>query len=143
MTSRLIAIDPGKKSGLASFADGKLTHASRFDGDTGPPAQVAGLNVRVVVEIPCEEKKPRTDRQSASVDDLIALAFRAGYAAGKCACIVPPQKVKPISWKGNQPKDVCHAKARKLLSADEAAIFDRCGPDERDAIALGLWALNR
>lgn len=52
----------------------------------------------------------------------------------------------PHEWKGNLPKDICHARALSKLDAAERDAIEpqrsvRKRGDVHDAVALGLWAI--
>lgn len=51
--------------------------------------------------------------------------------------------VTPRAWKANVPKDVHHARVEGLLIAEELVVWRTCDIDQRDAVALGLWACGR
>ena len=136
----LLAIDPGKKTGVATYAHGILIEATTIDGDLyrAPPKRPPGL---VVCEKP-EMRYAGTGRK-APAGDLITLAIRAGMAVAMLGGGANVEWVTPGRWKGSLPKEVHHDRVRRALSPAEGAIFDRSGPDARDAIGLGAWYLTR
>lgn len=136
----LIAIDPGKKTGVATFDHGLLVEATTLDGDLWrkPPAKAPDL---VICEKP--EMRYQGTGRKAPAGDLITLAIRAGWAAALLGGGAAVKWVTPSKWKGSLPKDVHHDRIRRALSPAEGKIFDRAGPDARDAIGLGAWYLTR
>lgn len=136
----LLAIDPGKKTGLATFAHGILIEAMTVDGDAWkkPPTKPPGL---VVCERP--ELRYQGTGRKAPAGDLITLAIRAGQAVACYGGGAPVEWTTPARWKGSVPKDVHHDRIRRALGPGEGEIFDRVGPDARDAIGLGAWYLTR
>lgn len=131
----LTAIDPGIRTGVAWFIDGKLVNVQQCKDE---PVAVSRL---VVIECPEYQKGRR-----CSPNDLITLARRVGrweervrIAGGKCVL------VKPSEWKGSVPKRVHHARILARLEADERDVLETSsvGPDAMDAIGIGLWYLGR
>ena len=53
-------------------------------------------------------------------------------------------RTSPSQWKGNVPKHIHHARVGAALDpVDRARVrWDYLGPDARDAVALGRWALG-
>jgi hypothetical protein len=130
---RLIAIDPGKHSGLAVFEDGTLVEARSFDGDRPPYGRQCA---RLVVEV------PSPGDQRAPVTDLLVLARRAGLAAGRVLVTGALEFVPARRWKGNVPKATMHD---RILAALEGRERDLLGKDGNvlDAVGLGLYVLDR
>jgi hypothetical protein len=133
----LLAIDPGKVTGLALFRRGRLVAANAADGDTlwtlRPPCTVD----QVIVERPCARM---SDRGVRKINDLLALAIRAGRAAAPFGDSVT--WIRPEGWKGELPKNVAAGRYLKCLDPEELLLV----PDDhnvRDAIGLGLYALGR
>lgn len=133
---RLGAVDPGKKAAVAVFVSGVLQAVAQFDGDD--PGAIDDLNLDDLV---CE--RPHSGIGRATVDDLIVLALRAGLICARIARHLRPRWVQPSTWKGQQSKAACHAKARKVLTPIEQVLFDSVGEDGKDAVSLGLWTLGR
>jgi hypothetical protein len=146
----LLTIDPGADSGWAYFSS---TIEITACGLVYEPSRVwVGLPhpQRVVIERPAIYAH---GRQKARPADVITLALRAGEWAGFCRAegLPRPEYVEPAEWKGQVGKDVCHARAWARLSERERSRVDAAvrglSPGVRhnvlDAVALGLWAVQR
>jgi hypothetical protein len=100
-------------------------------------------NVAVVVELP----QTRSGAGTVPANDLITLAMRAGRIAGICSawgCLQPVRTVWPATWKGQLPKDVMWSRIARSLRPDELPTWAALKTgDGRDAVGLGLWALQR
>lgn len=135
----LLAIDPGKVTGLALFREGLLVAANAANGDTlwSRGSGFTPVDVdEIVIERPCD----RPGKNRATINDLIALAIRAGRAAGPWGASVT--WYTPVRWKGNLPKEVCWKRACTRLSPQEQALVSD-DHNVRDAVALGLYHLRR
>ncbi len=132
----LVAIDPGKSTGIAIFSDRELVHVIACDGDA-PPTRGE------VDEIVCEI--PHTGEGRATKGDIIKLAVRAGMAIGSFRCVGAPtlRLVTPNDWKGNLPKAVSHKRIRAKLTEAEIALLRGLPHDSWDAVGIGLWALGQ
>lgn len=136
-----IAVDPGASTGRAFWI---RDPADRWVY-IGPSCSVRPASAVVVWERP-EQRQARGPRdRAAPVDDLVTLAFRAGVAVQALGIQdVTIVDVKPSVWKGQLPKGVTHARVRADLSAWERAHFDALlTDDDRDACAMGAWAVGR
>jgi hypothetical protein len=139
----LLAIDPGKVTGLALFREGVLAACNATDGDRiwstwdGPGKGPISIPVdRVVIERPAMRGTDGRNR----INDLIALAIRVGRAAGPWGASVT--WVRPEQWKRQLPKELAARRFLALLSAQERELVP---PDHnvQDAVGLGLYALGR
>jgi len=157
----LIAIDPGKATGVAVF-DGSDPDLP-FDGDRLKFADVCTFeDCRRVIEesAPLRQSKPAGDciievpqvyqgqQQKGDQNDLIALAVMVGKYA-ECAkenrFVV--KLVKPREWKGQLPKDVCWRRVRETLTPHELSQIPKLPKTKahnmHDAIGLGTWFQKR
>ena len=87
-------------------------------------------------------------RSKADPSDILKLARDAGEWGGIYKVLVALVRyVEPAEWKGQLPKDVCHARMWLKLSEEEKAIVDAAcrglAPSKRhnvlDAVAIGVW----
>lgn len=136
----LCAVDSGKDSGFAIFADGELVSACLRqlpkDGTTASNFQAA------VVEIP--------DRIRVNPKSIIKLALNAGawlqYFGGYGR---PVEAIEASAWKASTDPDIL---ARRILACLTPAELARVPKTKSalgynhnvvDAIGLGLWRLGR
>lgn len=135
----LLAIDPGRVTGLALFRDGVLVAANTEHGDRiWSSKRLLCPDVDAVVI----ERPVSRGGRGAPGDDLIALAIRAGRAAGPWGDRV--RWVRPDEWKGNLPKDLCWRRVSAALTQEEQRIADSTDDHNvRDAIGIGLYTLRR
>ncbi len=136
-------------SGWAVWSRGELADAGR----SRPPRLLEYMGPAVVVI-----ERPRHypgSKIKARVDDLLDSAIEAGrlagrYESGLCAV----ELITAPNWKGQAPKHVTQARARRALSASELELVEErilrdCKRDKRkasdvwDAIGIGLWRLGR
>lgn len=144
MTDHLIAVDPGKKTGVARFESGRLVEAY-----VAEPAALLERKIypppRVVIENPRWYPYDHKD-----VNDLLDLAVLVGryqqHFAGQGAQV---ELVWPRTWKGTAPKKVTNMRALAALSPEELAVVPLrprakdVDNNVADAIGLGLWKLGR
>jgi len=136
----LLSIDPGKHAmAWAVFKEGTL-HACGLGN--------SALHVKsydpthVVIEL------PQVYRQSKNPNDLVDLAFRAGFWAHTFnEPGVEFETVWPHDWKGSRPKSVDNRATRKDMTEAELKLLPDL-PDGKlhnviDAIGIGLWKLGR
>ena len=132
----LLAIDPGAKQGWAVFAGGVLVAVGKG------AAPMRAIDVLVI-----ERPESRGGRTNTPVDDLITLAIRAGETVGRHRAHLHPagtvRWATANEWKGQTPKPISHGRAIKALTPDERALVEGVGPDALDAVAIGLWYLER
>lgn len=137
----LIAIDPGRNSGVASFRGGCLAWCGCFNVERDDPFDHVE-HKRLIIEIPLYSG------QTAGKDPqaLIALAVCAGRWIERVQA-VRVTEVYPSQWKGNVPKETHNARVLDKLAADERALVPSLPPSKLhnviDAIGLGLFALGR
>jgi len=144
---KVIAIDPGKDSGVAVFIDCVLQHVALVDWDA--PIEVTrvavpGGNV-VICEVPQSYRMGAASRHS-----LLTLSFRAGYLVG----LLRPEAFKlvtPQEWKGQTPKRIQQVRTAAVLLTQEHVVLMsamRDIPESKqhnvwDAVGIGLWYLRR
>lgn len=164
----LLAVDPGIRGcGVAAFDGGRLLHAayvkSRYA--TGNRAEEAADMARAVArwcsdlalsprELVVEWPRVYADmirRGSKHVagkdpNDLLPLA---GVDGALAALFVGCRATSyaPSEWKGQMPKEVCHARTRLRLDSAEVVIYvgltKVLDHNARDAVGLGLHHLGR
>jgi hypothetical protein len=144
---RIISLDPGAVTGYAVFEDKVLVSAGYVQLSKGqrPPPQEPGTGL--VIEIP---RVYPGARQEAPPNDLIRLALRAGWLQGVYNALLQ-EEVYPADWKGQLPKDICHARILTLLSKDELQVLENTkgkraktlNHNMLDAVGIGLWYLQR
>lgn len=144
----LVAIDPGKMTGLAIFAvDGFLLFA--IAGTEERCLALLGASLCVggdcIIEVP--QVYPG-QQQKGDQNDLINLAVMVGrYADRATACGFHVKLVKPREWKGQLPKDVCWQRVRETLKPFELDIMEKLPKSKahnmHDAIGLGTWFQKR
>ncbi len=143
----VIAIDPGKVTGFAHFEDGVLVFANVCTEEECL-VQIATLRLPAgdcIIEVP--QVYPG-QQQKGDQNDLIGLAVEVGkYAARATAVGFHVKLVKPSTWKGQLPKDVCWLRVSETLTPYELTRVARL-PKSRahnmhDAIGLGTWFQKR
>jgi len=155
---RLLTIDTSTRgSGWAVWIDGALSVCGR-----GTPPEYAYQDDfclvpfnEVVIEVPRHYPASKAKPQ---VNDLIALAVEAGRLQGTYESIeearVAVRLITAPEWKGQCPKAVTEARARRELWTKEvmtatSCIEEDCKRDKRkasdvwDAIGIGLFILGR
>ena len=141
--NKLIAIDPGNKTGVAIFS---LWHTRLLWAGTCRPEQGHKFidlaeDACIYAEIP---KIYPTGRSPASPNAIIKTALHLGLFVGPL--IVKAKEInylEPAKWKGQVPKAIHQSKIAEALDPKERDIWDLMGPDARDAIGIGLFALKR
>lgn len=163
----LVAIDPGKVTGVAFFAGSARPLPPRdalFDreGDLVSATVCTEEQCLIFIEnaAPIRHGKSAGDciievpqvypgqQQKGDQNDLIKLAVMVGrYVDRATACGFRVKLVKPREWKGQLPKDVCWQRVRKTLSAlelgNKAKIPKSQAHNMHDAIGLGTWFQKR
>ena len=141
----LVAIDPGKVTGVAVFQDGVLHRA------TACSLEECRLFIENEQPGDCIIEVPQIypgQQQKGDQNDLINLAVTVGrYADLAIACGFRVKLVKPREWKGQLPKDVCWNRVRETLTSLELGNMEKV-PKSRahnmhDAIGLGTWFQKR
>jgi hypothetical protein len=148
----LVAIDPGKTTGVAVFLGDVLHLAMVCDEEQ--------CLMHIENYAPVRQGKPAGDciievpqvypgqQQKGDQNDLIKLAVMVGrYADRATACGFCIKLVKPREWKGQLPKDVCWKRVRETLTSFELTKLAKL-PKSRahnmhDAIGLGTWFQKR
>ncbi len=141
----LIAIDPGKVTGIAVFQVGLLFRATVCSLKEALLFIEQGKSGDCIIEVP--QVYPG-QQQKGDQNDLINLAVVVGrYAEQATACGFRVMLVKPREWKGQLPKDVCWQRVRETLSTIELARMDKVPKSKahnmHDAIGLGTWFQKR
>lgn len=148
----LLAIDPGKCTGWALFDGATLlvcgVTSIEEERCTASTLLRNGEVDEFVIELP---QIYRASLSKGDPNDLIKVAVEVGgwkerARARKGVAVSTP---KPLTWKGNVPKPVHHARCLAVLSEAERVAS---GPVAKkntqrenmwDAIALGLWKRGR
>jgi hypothetical protein len=146
----LIAIDPGKTTGIALFRDNVLINA--FAGPSSeilksPPPNAYELPIRSTAVI----ENPRwTPMRGVDPNDLLDLSRLVGrfedyYTRAGHAVVL----VTPMQWKGSVKKSIHNRRVLELLTAHETMLLPKrprandFDNNMVDAIGLGLWKLGR
>ncbi len=133
----LVAVDPGKTTGIAVFHDGEIIDAFKVKD----PINTRWVWPRHPPELAVIEIPRIYPRGHPRPQNIVTLALNAGYLAG---CFSKHQLVFPRDWKGTRPKDVCRRLSMSLLSDEERRIMTGVKDDNVwDAIGIGLWRLRR
>jgi hypothetical protein len=156
----LLAADPGKHfTALAVWVVGNnLREFVRAElvGTKDNPAAARRTMAQAVVRhtrntqahLFCELPQSYTlAQQKGSQNDLIEVAVSVGAIVGATSADTTVTLVTPAEWKGQLPKDVHHARIAKHITptmrAHVEAYPKHLQHNVLDAIALGLWALER
>jgi hypothetical protein len=141
VTRAVAGIDPGRRSGLALMAGGRLLGAWTFDGDDLEP-QVAALAPyveRVAIETPRAYPGSPVRAQ-----DLVRLARRAeGMAIRLAGAGVAVTLIEPRNWKGTLPKKTFHGRVRRSLDEQDWTSYDKLSEHAKEAVGLALWLDGR
>jgi len=161
----LIAIDPGKVTGVAVFG-GSTRPLPQRDANVREGCLISAT---VCTEEQClmhiENAAPVRQRKSGDCiievpqiypgqqqkgdqNDLIKLAVLVGrYVDRATACGFQVRLVKPREWKGQLPKDVCWRRVRETLDSFELDNMEKVlksrAHNMHDAIGLGTWFQKR
>lgn len=148
----LVAIDPGKVTGVAAFLGEALHMATACSEEqclmfieNYAPIRQGKFAGDCIIEIP--QIYPG-QQQKGDQNDLIKLAVMVGrYSDRATACGFNVKLVKPREWKGQLPKDVCWRRVRETLTPLELNVMAKL-PKSRahnmhDAIGLGTWFQKR
>lgn len=148
----LVAIDPGKVTGVAVFEDGVLVRATVCDLEeclllleNTAPLNRHRLSGDCVIEVP--QVYPG-QQQKGDQNDLIKLAIMVGrYEACATTQRFRVVLVKPRQWKGQLPKDVCWQRVRETLTPGELTKLEKLSKSKahnmHDAIGIGTWFQKR
>lgn len=136
-----LAIDPGLSTGWAVL-DATGTLVALGEGESFP----VHSNVGALIELP---QVYRAGKSKGDPNNLITLAVRVGrYQERLVAAGVPTELVRPVTWKGQVPKEVHHPQVcAKLTDPERLMISSRFGrsnqknrhEDVWDAVALAKW----
>jgi hypothetical protein len=159
----ILALDPGLHNcGVSLWTDTGLLSRAELVKNTvhlsgplnaGPMAQAVvmwaaswapGKVTELVIEVPQVYAR---ERSKGDPNDLIDLAC----VVGGCMAIIAAEKTtqyKPAQWKGQVPKEICHARAMARLDDGEKRRIIVCQPaslhhNTLDAVALGLAHLTK
>jgi len=137
-----IGCDPGKHVSYFAMATGG-SHLSHVWG----ASRLFEEGCSLTIEIP---QVYRTQGRKSDPNDLIDLAVTAGRVieASHCSLL---QMIRPREWKGQLPKDACHARIREVLSASELDVLDHdlkeipksLRHNALDAVGVLLYGLGR
>lgn len=141
----LIAIDPGKATGVALFEDGLLVRAVVCTEDECLRLIENAPAGDCVIEVP--QVYPG-QQQKGDQNDLINLAVLVGrYSDRAKARGFRVTLIRPREWKGQLPKDVCWARVREALTPRElenvSSVPKSRAHNMHDAIGLGTWFQKR
>jgi len=143
----LIAIDPGKFTGIAVFRNGVLETAfERYWSTLGEQAiDMKSLmdNIRpssAVIELP--QVYP-VRSWKGDPNDLIKVAVQVGVCIASFAHYCQVKLVTPKEWKGQTPKKIDNQRTLDQLAEQERKQISKKSSHVLDAIGLGLWELRR
>lgn len=157
----LLAADPGKHfTALAVWVVGNTVRSFvRADlvGVKDNPAEARRMMAQAVARhtrgdvdahLFCElPQSYALAQQKGSQNDLIEVAVSVGALVGATGEHAKVSLVTPAEWKGQLPKDVHHARIAKQITSTMRACVEaypkHLQHNVLDAIALGLWALER
>lgn len=145
----LVSCDPDtKRPSYAYFVRGDLqsVHMARSPRESTPYPRQALLVIEAQYMSLTGKKIGPGQYQQIRADDILSLA----WAAGECSMHFDTiERVSPLVWKGNTPKDLHHGWVEsELTDAEKFA----CGIGKRsktqlreifDAVGIGLWKLGR
>lgn len=141
----ILSIDPGASTGWAIIRSvgggciGVLDSGQCPVRSVGPTIRAMSVARHIDVGV-CEVPRIYPGRGKADPGDIVTLALRLGIVVGSIDTVKLWRGVHPMTWKGQLPKDVCHARLRsrfRSLGSVPASQTDRL-----DAIALGVWYLD-
>jgi hypothetical protein len=141
MTKKIAAIDPGICTGCAIFSGAALVKCGEIEDlwDAAKQAEIAVIERPVIYPFGKQKARPR---------DIITLALKAGYIAGRLFP-VPVRYVEPAEWKRQLPKEICHQRIAGILRKEELSIMNALKlPQSKlhncwDAVGIGMWYLGR
>ncbi len=138
----LLAIDPGKITGMALYWDHRLHWCADVKHHMMPAVMKHSLPNHCVIELP---QIYRSRLSKGDPNDLIPLIIQCGEAKEVMASIngVPPEMVKPREWKGQVPKKVLWRRYKPMLSKEERTKVKGLTDNGQDAVMLGLWWLKK
>jgi len=136
----LLAIDPGDATGWAHFKGYQLTSCGLLTSDS---YSVLPVCQNVIVEEPQVYRFGQADPNR-----LLILSEKVG----RILQLFPhANKVKPRVWKGQMPKEICHARflpklgplERVVLADSLEGVAKGLRHNVKDAVCMGLWRLRR
>ena len=136
---RMVSVDPGTaRAGIAVFEEGILVAAS--DLYRPSPDEIASYHESGTVWVREKMQKRAKFRVAhKDLDDIEALCRDAASVGG----FHWHEVTYPSRWKANVPKPIHHERLADLLYANELEVWERLGPDGRDAVGVGLFHLHR
>jgi len=150
--SLLLAIDPGKHTGLAFFdwdqlvAAGLIVRDGRYQDYTRQLASIIAQTQpeQAVIELP---RSYNWQRQKGDQNDLIDLGVLVGICVSVLSPFCEPDLIVPRQWKGQRDKAVDNRFTLDCLSKKEKEVLNshKKGKNHNviDAIGIGLWKLGR
>jgi hypothetical protein len=131
---RLLAIDPGAKTGYAVFDHAGLETCGVCAVEDLEHRYVDAVVIESPVIYPHQKARPK---------DILTLARIVGRYQerfARAAVIL----IEPRAWKGTLSKPKMLARIRKELTPKELAIFEACKGDDNtlDAIGIGKYFLR-
>ena len=147
----LLAIDPGRCTGWALYLDRRLVASGTTSVDSAS-CTARELLAEGLAHLVIEEPRVRAHgKGEGDPNDLIGVAVQVGRwierAKSRGALV---EAFDPHRWKGSIQKAPHHRQARNVLDvyereiAGDLPVSDTCKAANRwDAIALGLWRLDR
>lgn len=162
----LLAIDPGKATGVALFGGSARPlperDANQREGDLVRATVCTVEECLLFIEnaAPIRRGKPAGDciieipqvypgqQQKGDQNDLINLAVMVGrYSDHAISVGFKIKLVKPREWKGQLPKDVCWRRVKETLTSSEldrlAKVPKSRAHNMHDAVGLGTWFQKR
>ncbi len=157
---KLLALDPGIRGcGVALFTEGRLvacdyvknpvTKGDDFDAILAMGRAVLG-RLQGYGPFDLIAEYPRVYLAAKSKGDNNDLLPLVGVGAVVATFANSAVRVYPASWKGQLPKDVCHARIRSRLDAAELVILEAAAKRAKslahnmiDAVGIGLHHLGR
>lgn len=135
-----VIIDPGVTTGWSLWGSSGLVDCGLGDPRSSPKHSASDVS-DVWIEHPIVYALK-------NAADIVKLAIDAGRWAGRYDMLgVEAHFVFPVTWKGQVPKDICHARTYAVLRDAEREVVDRAGrgvPKHKlhnmlDAVAMGVW----
>lgn len=139
---RLVAVDPGSTTGVATFENGKLqtsTHGN-FIKMLKLLRKHATWADHLVIE--CPRLYP-SQRQKADPNAMIVLGRKVGTVEEiflREGVLI--EVICPSDWKGQTSKSISGKRIKKALSEEETKILDK-NHNAVDAVGIGLWRFGR
>jgi hypothetical protein len=151
--NRLLALDPGIKTGVAIFQDSKLFDCGIIHFvDTQIYTQNMFELTNKVKPTNAIIERPQIytiANWKGDPNDLIKVAIQVGIFIAACGPFCKVEEVTPHAWKGNRPKDIDTDYTKSLLDINElrALVNNNIKKFEMhhvlDAVGVGLCFLKR